>query len=98
MLTVVRDEQGRILAACEWFMRDTAGRIDSNGTLVWLEQVELSQGADLRQVAAYLIAEIGMLKPEATGAYWVRRDKDNGRRPHGFTRSQLMRHILEEVR
>ena len=96
MLTVIRDEQGHLQAACEWTPVDQAGTPSNTGTWVWVNQVELSQGLSSRMVWRDLIAVIALMAPACVGAYWHRRDKTN-RWVHHYTRTQLLHMVQKEV-
>ena len=97
MLTVLRDREGRLEAACEWTPVDQHGTPSNTGRWVWVNQVELSQGVQSRMVWRDLIAIIALLAPSCIGAYWHRRDK-TGRSLHPYTRTQLLTYVQKEVR
>lgn len=91
MLTVVRDELGTLLAACDWLLVDVQGRHDPlHGTFVWVEQLELSPNLESAELIRNVIHQIATQVPWATAAYWVRRDHP-GRIMRIYRRSQLLR-------
>lgn len=103
MLTVLRDAQGQLVAACEWWQ----GRLDSQGQpdpsgdrrWIWVEQLEVNEGVsrlDRMQVIHQVIDRVAMLVPEAIGCYFTRRDKTGETIKHYF-RNQLVRQMYEEV-
>lgn len=93
MLWTLRDEAGRLQAACEWQPVDEGGRFNPEGRYVWIEQLEIAFGADGRTILRCLIADLAWQRPQALGAYWKRRDRSE-ERLHGYRRDQLTR---EEV-
>lgn len=94
MLTVIRDQAGRLEAACEWVRVDAHGTWTLYGRYIFIAQCELSPGVNPHRVRRHLVQEIGRLVPEAIAVYWVRRDKPR-LHPHVFQRTQL--HQLKEV-
>ena len=95
MLTVIRDEHGRLQAACEWWLVDDLGQWTPTGWYVWLNQLEANPDVNLHQVRRALVEEIGRLAPDAVGVYWERRDSFHPRL-HAFRRDQLQQ-LREEV-
>ena len=92
MLTVVRDAQGQLLVACEWWLVNDLGQQDwGAGRYVWVEQMELTPGMG-RAALAGLIARIAALVPQAVGAYWVRRETTD-QRLHAYRRNQLVKEV-----
>ena len=90
MLTTLRDAEGRLIAACEWWLVDSAG-VRSYGPAaqyVWVNQLELN-GQDVASVR-HMIHAIAAEAPYAKGAYWERREK-TGTKLHAFRRDQLVR-------
>ena len=96
MLCVLRDSQGRLVAACDWWLVDALGRWHPLGQYVYLDQLEVSQGVNLHRVRHYLVEEIGRLAPYAIGVYWERRDSFNPKL-RSFRRDQLQQLKQEEV-
>lgn len=96
MLTTLRDNEGNIQAACEWWCVDENGTWTPKGPYVWVNQLEHSPGVDGEYLIKEIVAQVAWLAPWAKGAYWERRDKKDGR-IHGFTRARLTR-LLKEVR
>ena len=94
-LTVLRDAQGRLDAACEWWLVDIEGHWSAFGEYVYLNQLEVIPGANLHAVRRQLVEQIGTLVPQARGVYWERRDR-SVQRIHAFRRAQL-RQLQEEV-
>ena len=93
MLTVLKDAQGQLQVACDWWLVDVDGRWEPRGTYVYVNQLEASAGTNIRCLLPYLISEIASLAPWAVGAYWERRDK-TGQQLHAYSRQRLVR---EEV-
>ena len=94
MLTVLRDGEGRLQAACEWWTVDDHGWWEPKGRHVFLNQIEINTGLNMHRFRRYLVDEIGRLAPDATGVFWNRED-NVVQRTHGFKRSQLQQ--LKEV-
>ena len=91
MLTVIRDTQGQIIAACEWVPCDAYGQPSNTYTHVWVNHLEVSRGAG-RQAIRDVIAQIAAEAPLAKAGYWERRSKTNcGLRE--WTRQQLFKEV-----
>lgn len=89
MLTVIRDELGQLLAACEWVPASDDGTPANDGHWVWVNQLEMSAEAG-RYVLRQVMTQIAEQMPTARGAYWYRRKK-TGAKIHWYLRSQLTR-------
>ncbi len=96
MLITLRDNDGFITAACEWWCVDEDGKWDPAGTYVFVNQLEHSPDAEGFSCIQDIIAEIAWTAPWAKAAYWERRGKED-KRLHAFTRQQLLR-VPKEVR
>ena len=72
MLTVLKDAQGQIEAACDWWLVDEAGAWTPLGRYVYVHQLEVSTGFTAAHMSR-IIREIASLAPGAIGAYWERR-------------------------
>lgn len=97
MLTVLRDRDGVIQAACEWWRVNQTGEQDwtATGTWVRVEQIEMGCDQNGRMLLRELIAHIAFLAPDAVGAFWERRSK-GVKKLHYFYRDRLVQR-LEEV-
>ena len=93
MLTVIRDDIGCILAACDWWPVDIDGNWTPNGRYIWVEQLEINSLIDGKDIIRKIIDDIGTRCPWAAGAYWIRRDS-TGERPHAFKRFRLMKEVV----
>ena len=93
MLTTIRDNEGNIITACEWWCVDVNGIWNPRGKYIWVNQLEHSPKGGVREIKD-IIAEIAWTCPWAVGAYWERRDKGNKLR--AFTRKRLLK-VTEEV-
>jgi len=102
MLTTLRDAQGQIQASCEWVPCDERGSPSNDYSHVFVNQVEVSEGVDLKAIFRGLVMLLVAQAPKATGAYWERLDSTGAGvvKPHAFTRQQLLRFARkqEEVR
>ena len=74
MLTVLRDDVGHLTAACAWYVVDKNGTLDPYGGWVFVEQLEVSKGQDVRMHVRNIIADILWRAPTAHHGYWERRD------------------------
>ena len=88
MLCVLRDIQGRLAAACDWWLVDELGHWHPLGRYVFLNQLEVSPGVNLHTVRRYLVEAIWRLTPYAVWVYWERRDSFNPKL-RSFRREQL---------
>lgn len=95
MLEILRDDDGHIQAACEWWLVDTQGHWTPEGQYVFLHQLEITPGVNLHTVRGWLVEQIGLHQPQALGVFW-HRDHDAFPRPHAFRRSQLQQ-LQKEV-
>ena len=96
MLYVLRNATDQIEAAIDYYLVDDLGRVtlDGSGRWVWVQQLEVSAGANGRRCIRAFIQAIARAIPHAQGAYWIRQDK--GHRVVQFSRTQLVKG--EEVR
>lgn len=97
MMHVLRDTQGRLLAAMEYWTVNERGERDPRGRYIWVEQLELSSLPDGHAVIRRMIQEVAEQVPWFIGAYWKREDTTE-QRLHGAPRHALLRHAREEVR
>jgi len=88
MLTVMRDFEGRLQAACEWWTVDDQGWWEPRGRIVFINNLEVNKGLNLHRFRRYLTEEIGRVAPDATAVYW-NRDANIVKRDHAFKRSAL---------
>ena len=98
MLTVIRDEQGHLQAACELTPVNEQGHPTNpqdGAQWLWVHQLELSHGVESRRILRELIAIISLQAPWALGAYWHRTDR-TGTRQHLYTRTQLLTMVGKE--
>jgi hypothetical protein len=92
MLTVLRDNAGFLMAACDWWPVDDDGLWHPNGRYIWVEQLEISPFLDSRGIIRRIIVDIADRVPQAIGAYWERRDQPTNHL-HAFRRDQLMKEV-----
>ena len=95
MLTVLRDDGGRLQAACEWWLVDAQGAWTPEGQYVFLHQLEISPRVKLHTVRRALVEHIGQQVPAARGVFW-KREHDVFPRVHAFRREHLQQ-LREEV-
>ena len=95
MLTILRDADNRIEAACDWWLVDEHGWWEPKGRYVFINQIEVNTGVNLHRLRRYLVRRIGSMAPDAIGVYWERRDKCDAHL-HAFKRTQLAQ-LKEEV-
>ena len=93
MLTVVRNNQDRIVAACDWWFVDEQGFWNPYGVYVYLNRLESNPGINLHTVRRFLVTEISALVPQAVGVYWEPRVQSGLR---SFRRTQLSQ-LRQEV-
>ena len=97
MLTTIRNTSNRITGVCEWWLVNPLGQQDwQTGTTVWVEQLELSERVHSMNIIHDLIGKIAALVPQATHAYWVRRDKPTGK-IYTFGRATLVRGGMQDA-
>lgn len=93
MLTVVRDKQGSLAAACDWWLVDEQGNWNPHGVYVYLNRLESNPEINLHRVRRVLVRDIGSLAPHAVGVYWEPRVRPGLR---SFRRTQLSQ-LRQEV-
>ena len=96
MLTVVRDDQRRLVAACDWWLVNDNGAWTPMGSFVYINHFESNRGVNLHRVRRHLVNEIALLVPWATGVYWERSGRVH-KRLHAFRREQLYPLRMKEV-
>ena len=72
---------------------DELGQRSLDGTYLYVEQLELSQGVKSRQVIHALIQQVAEMFPTAHWGYWERRDRPR-KQLRIYSRTQLLK---EEV-
>lgn len=95
MLTVIRDAEGHLEAACEWHLVNEQGMRVGDGRYVYVDDLHISAGQPRLSVIRSLIQRIAEEAPEAVGAYWERWQKYGEAKLHAFRRDQLVQR--EEV-
>ena len=95
MLTVLRDAQGQLSAACDWWLVDAVGHWTPDGRYVFLHQLEMTPGVNVHTVRKQLVGMISLAVPGALGVFW-HRDHDAYPRVHAFRRTQLQQ-LREDV-
>ena len=93
MLTVIRNDNGEIIVACEWRKVNPQGQYDKDGKLIWINNVEVSKQYQNNGILYKLIKKITDEMPEIEYAYFKRRKYNN--RIRGYTRNQWLRLIKE---
>ena len=96
MLLVERDISGCLEAAMEVRVVDRLGQMAPAGTYLWIEQFEVSEGTEMKDVLARLIQQLDTLLPQIRQVYWVRRDK-TGKRLHTYNRTRLVSWARKEL-
>ena len=89
MLLVHRDLRGNLTAAIDYQVVNEHGQPNPFGYYIWVEQLEVNASEPTIIHVQQFIEEIARLQPNATGAYWERRDKPN-RQPLWFSRKRLL--------
>ena len=91
MLTVFRDDVGAVLAACDWHLVDRQGHLIPDGTIVFVNQLQINDRAHSRQHLRNIIADILWRAPDATHGYWERRDSTGAgnTQRHTFSRERF---------
>ena len=93
MLTVVRDAQGRLEAACEWWLVDAQGHLNwEYGRYVYADQVECGEGVSMFRAIREFAPLIMRKVPQAIGIYWER--EDTGTRLHAFRKDQFQKELV----
>ena len=90
MLTIIRDADGRLQAACEWTPCRDDGTADAQGRWVFVHQLEITVGLRRHAIIRQIIEDIACLMPKAIGAYWQRHDRTHYR-IHWYSRKRLLR-------
>ena len=90
MLSIFR-VNGQMMAAMECQVVNEQGTLDPLGGLyVFVEQIELNHFIDHKQAFSYFIEYFANLVPQAKWAYWIRRDRDGGKKIRLYSRHRLM--------
>ena len=65
---------------------------------LWIEQIELSQGADSTRLFRDFTSAFALPVPTVHWVYWVRRSKQNPCHVHGtYTRQQMARFVSKSL-
>ncbi len=75
MLLVVRDENNQIKGAIEILVVDRLGQLDPKGQYAWIEQFELSKGANIKEVLAEIVYQASLVLHDVMYVYWRRKEK-----------------------
>ena len=96
MLLTIRSA-GIIQSVLDYYLVTDTGKLvfDGSGTWLWVEQLEVSNGANGRWVIRECIRRLAEAIPQAQGAYWVRKGK-TGTTIKQYTRERLVRLAMRE--
>ena len=96
MLTVIRDNQGHLLAACEWWTVNEEGRWFGGGKYIFVSHIEVSKGAYGLPLIRDVIALIAWEEPQAISAYWRRTRHTGEKKLREYPRARLLRMVAKE--
>ncbi len=96
MLTVIRNDEGQLEAACEWWTVNEKGQWFGGGKYIYVSHLEISKGVDSKILLEDLFAIMAWEEPQAISAYWIRRSK-TGEKPREYSRERLFKRFSREV-
>ena len=73
MLTVIRNDKGDILGACEWRIVNQHGLDDKDGLYVYISNIEISKSAQHNGVIKKFILPMALKAPNAIWMYFKRK-------------------------
>lgn len=93
MLEVIRDEQGRMTAVCEWLTFNQEGKLDEHGLTVFIGELEINPEHRGKGVIRQLAREIRKKAPQASRVFWFRMSKYPKRGHRVYTVEQILRRV-----
>lgn len=89
MITSLKDNEGRIVAYCEWRLVGQSGLETPSGEYIWINDIWIHEYYRNKCYINRVIDEIMILVPQAKYCYFQRRDVNN--KLHLWSRSQFER-------
>ena len=88
MISVLRDENNRIVAVCEWLPFED-GRLAENGELVYIGEFEVNPGVE--RAFERLVGQVIKQNPQFKRVIWYREYKYPNRGYRIYNREQILR-------
>jgi GNAT superfamily N-acetyltransferase len=92
MIAVLRDENNRITAVCEWLTFD-GGQLSDDGKDVFIGEFEVNPEHKGNGVFKKLIRRVYEKNNDFQRVFWFREYKYPGSGPRVYTREQILKHI-----
>ena len=89
MITSLKDNDGKIIAYCEWRLVGQSGQEVPSGEYIWLNDCWVHDGYRMTHRINRIIDEIMRLVPNAKYCYFQRKDVNN--KVHIYSRRQWER-------
>jgi len=87
MVTVLKDEEDRVISYCEWCLVDEKGDLQDNGRYLFVRELWIHEKYRQKGMIEKMIYKIAPEAPAAIYAYWRRRKYND--RIKLFRRSKL---------
>ena len=94
MLTKYHDDNGRIIAYCEWLRVGKSGYTDDMGEYIWVQDMWVHEAYRFQHKVADIIDAVMTKVPEAKYCYF-NRDKNGKSCLRIFTREQMERRRMK---
>jgi GNAT superfamily N-acetyltransferase len=91
MLEVIRDNEGRITACCEWLLFNDKGLLDEKGETIFVGELEINPEHRGNGVIRKLIRRGIERSPHAKRIFWFREYKYPGRGHRMYSTETLKR-------
>lgn len=89
MVTVLKDNEGKVISYCEWRLVGQSGHETPSGEYVWVNDFWVHEDYRLKHKVERIIDEVMRIVPQARYCYFQRKDKNMKLRI--FTRNQMER-------
>ena len=93
MLEIIRNGQGEILGACEFYVVDSKGNYDSKGEYCWINEVEVSKSQEHKGLLKEFIRLVIAKVPNCKWGYFWRKRKYESRPPRIYSRERWLKLI-----
>ena len=88
MLEIIKNNEGEILGACEFYAVNSKGEYAADGIYCWINEVEISKSAEHKGLLKQFAEIITSKYPQFLFGYFWRKYKYPNRSPRIYTRFQ----------
>jgi hypothetical protein len=93
MIECIKDDEGNIIAVCEWLVFNKEAVLDYEGTIVYVAELEISVKHRGNGVIKKFIGLIAKKCPTVKDVVFLREYKYPGRKPKTYKKERLLRRM-----